>query len=73
MAAIRHLNYDISLREKCPYLEFFCIFPHLDWIRRDAEYFSVFSLNVGKYGPEKFQIKTLNTDSFHAVFIEYES
>ena len=32
------------LREKCPYLEF---------------YWSVFSLNVGKYGPEKLRIRTL--------------
>ena len=38
----------ISLSEKCRYSEFF-------W--------SVFSPNVGKYGPEK---KT-NTDTFHAV------
>ena len=28
------------------------IFPHLDWIRRDMEYLSVFSPNAGKYGPE---------------------
>ena len=26
------------------------IFPHSDWIRRDTEYLSVFSLNVGKCG-----------------------
>ena len=27
-------------------------FPNLDWIWRDIPYFSVFSLNAGKYGPE---------------------
>ena len=44
-----------SLCEKCPNTEFFlvCIFPHLDWIRRDT----------GKYGPEK----TPYLDTFHAV------
>ena len=26
---------------------------------RDMEYLSVFSLNAGKYGPEKLQIRTL--------------
>ena len=44
-----------SLHEKCPNTELFLvrIFPHLDWIRRDTEYLSVFSLNAGKYGLEK--------------------
>ena len=37
------------------------IFPHLDWIRRDTEYFSVFSPNVGKCGPELLRIRTLFT------------
>ena len=39
------------------------IFPHSDWIRRDTKYLSVFSPNVGKYGPEKLQlqIRTLST------------
>ena len=48
--------------------EFFLvrIFPHSDWIRRDAPYFSVFSPNAGKYGPEK----TPYLDTFHAAFIE---
>ena len=36
----------VSLREKCPYSEFF-------W--------SAFSLNEGKYGPEKLRIRTLFT------------
>ena len=35
------------------------IFPHLDWIRRDILYLSVFSLNAGKYGPEELRIRTL--------------
>ena len=34
----------------------------MDWIRRD-QYLSVFSLNAGKYGPEK----TPYLDTFHAV------
>ena len=44
-----------TLREKCPYRGFFLvrIFPHSDWIRRLTPYLSVFSLNAGKYGPEK--------------------
>ena len=37
------------------------IFPHSDWIRNDIPYFSVFSLNGGKYGPEKLRIWTLFT------------
>ena len=39
-----------------------CIFPHSDWIRRDAPYtpyLSVFSPNVGKYAPGKLRIRTL--------------
>ena len=41
----------ITLREKCPNTEFFLL----------REYLSVFSPNVGKYGPEK----TLHLDTFH--------
>ena len=37
------------------------IFPHSDWIRRDTEYLSVFSPNVGKHGPEYLQKWTLFT------------
>ena len=37
------------------------IFPHSDWIRRDAEYLSVFSPHAGKHGPEKLRIRTLFT------------
>ena len=37
------------------------IFPHLECIQRDTEYLSIFSLNAGKYGEEKLQIRTLFT------------
>ena len=45
--------------------EFFLvrILPQLDWIRRDTQCLSVFSLNAGKYGPEK----TLYLDTFDSV------
>ena len=33
-------------------------FPAFGLSRRDTEYLSVFSLNVGKYGPEKLPIQT---------------
>ena len=60
------------LREKCQNTDFFLvrIFPYSDWIRRnilylsDTPYLSVFSPNVGKYGPEK----ALYLDTFHAVY-----
>ena len=54
-----------SLREKCPNTEVFLgrIFPHLDWIRRNTSYLSVFSPNAGKDGPEKAPY----LDTFHAV------
>ena len=32
------------------------IFQHLDWIRRDTPYLSVFSPNAGKHKPEKLRI-----------------
>ena len=37
------------------------IFPHLDRIRRDMEYLSIFSPNVGKCRPECLRIRTLST------------
>ena len=54
-----------ALREKCPNTEFFLVhtFPRSDRIRRDTEYLSVFSPNVGKYGPEL----TPYLDTFHAA------
>ena len=39
----------------------FYIFRHSDWKRRDTDYFSVFSQNVGECGPEKLRIRTLFT------------
>ena len=55
-----HLSLSIALRKKYPYTEFFLvrIFPHLNWIRRDTEYLSLFSPNVRK---------TPYLDTFHAV------
>ena len=38
-------------------------FLHLDWIRRDTEYLTVFSPNAGKYSPEKASY----LDTFHTV------
>ena len=53
----------------CPNTESFlvCIFLHLDWIRRDTPYLSVFSPNTGKYQPEK----TPYLDTFHAMSYSY--
>ena len=61
-----------TLREKCPYLEFFwSIFSRI-WteygeisVTPYTPYLSVFSLNAIKYEPEK----TPNTDTFHAVLV----
>ena len=42
-------------------------FLHLDWIRIDTGYLSVFSPNAGKYGPEKLQMQKLFTQwYFHS-------
>ena len=38
-----------------------CIFPHLEWIRRNAEFLSEFSPNVGKYTSEKLWTQPLLT------------
>ena len=43
-----------------------CIFSYLDVIRRDTLYLSIFSLNAGKYGPEK----TSNMNSFYEVLFQ---
>ena len=37
------------------------IFPHLDWIRRNTPYISVFIPNAGICGPEQLWIRTLFT------------
>ena len=44
-----------ALRKKCPNTEFFLvlIFLYSGWMRRFTPEISVFSPNVGKYGPEK--------------------
>ena len=57
---------ELSLREKCPNTEIFLvrIFPHSDWIWRDAKYLSLFSPNAGKYGPEKLRIWTFSRSVF---------
>ena len=44
------------------------IFPHLDWIRRDTLYLSVFGPNAGKYGAEKLRIWTLFAQWFSILF-----
>ena len=44
------------------------IFPHLDWIRRDIPYLSVFCPNAGKCDPEKPRIWTLFTQCCFSQF-----
>ena len=51
-------HYILKLREKCRNTKFFLvlIFQYSDWIRsKFTEQISVFSLNAGKYEPEKTQ------------------
>ena len=43
------------------------IFPHLDRIRRDTPYLSVFSPSTGKCGPEQLRIR----NTFHTVFTQW--
>ena len=46
-------NLELTLLKKCPYLELSGpYFPAFRLNNRDTAYLSVFSLNVGKYGPE---------------------
>ena len=40
---------------------YFSAFRHTHWMRRDTMYLSAFSLNAGKYGPEKVQIRPFFT------------
>ena len=63
----RHVSFCAATAWKCPNIEFSLIriFSHSDWIRRDTEYLSLFSLNARKCGPEK----TPYLDTFHAVCI----
>ena len=44
------------------------IFPYSDLMQTDKEYLSVFSPNMGKYGPEKLQIRTLFKK--HRMFLD---
>ena len=37
------------------------IFPHLDWMRKDTPYLSVFNTNTGKYELGKLRIRILFT------------
>ena len=57
--------YTLSLREKCPDMEFFSG-PYFPAFGLNTEYLPVFSPNAGKYGPEK----TPPLDTFHAVSSE---
>ena len=51
-----------TLHEKFPYLElFWSVFSALGLITERYSYLSVFSLNVGKYRPEKLWIRLLFT------------
>ena len=43
------------------------IFPHLDWIRRDTPYLSIFSPNARKHGPENLRIRTLFTQCYWSM------
>ena len=58
----------MPLRETCANTEFFLVrtFLYSDWIRRFKELISVFSPNIGKYGPGKAPY----LDTFHAVHIK---
>ena len=51
---------DITLREKCPNMEFFLvrIVPHSVWIRRDTNYLSVFSPKRENKDQKKLRIWT---------------
>ena len=40
------------------------IFPHLDWIRKDMEYLSVFRPNAEKCGPEKLRIGNFSCSAY---------
>ena len=65
MIVILEQSYMYTLLEKCPNTEFFlvCIFLYSDWIQRFEEQISIFSPNLGKYGPER----TPHLDIFHAI------
>ena len=64
----------LSLRKKTRYSELFwsAFFPHLDWIRRDTPYLSVFSPNAGKCGKTVEQNNSEYGHFFRSVFGLYE-
>ena len=48
------------------------IFSHLDWVRRDT-YLPVFSLNAGKYRPEKlWKRRFFRQCEIHIYFIDFK-
>ena len=57
--------YTLSLREKCPDMEFFSG-PYFPAFGLNPGHLPVFSPNAGNYGPEK----TPPLDTFHAVSSE---
>ena len=50
-----------TLREKCPYSDFFWSVFFRILTDTNARYLSIFSPNTGKYGPEKLRIRTFFT------------
>ena len=65
-----------SLREKCPYLEFFCsVFSHngaeYGEILCISLYLSVFSPSAGKYGPDNVRIQTLFTQCLLSCYSNF--
>ena len=59
----------LQVRKKCPYSELFwsAFFPHLAWIRRDTEYLSVFSPDLGKCGENADQNNSEYGHLLHCV------
>ena len=61
-SAILAVSYSYCMRSvRIRSFPYFGIFLHLDWIRRNTPYLSVFNPNAGKWGPEKLRIWTLFT------------
>ena len=59
------INWKITMREKCPYSEFFwSIFSGL-------ECFPVFNPNAGKCGPDKLRIQALFTQCYLKAVEKY--
>ena len=49
------------------------VFPHLDWIRRDTEYLSVFSPDAIKCRPEQLRIPALFTQWMNSPAVPLQS